>query len=328
MSFSFEPQNPAQPMNVGNVVSAGIHLYTNRFRQYFMVALKATLWLLLPIVLLGIFAGIFAVSENKAILGLLIPVGLVSLVYGIGQYLVGSATIARLAFAELNNQPETTKQATRFTQARLWGFWLVGVLVSLLYIALTLGCIIILFVLFYALLAVAGGLATSFTQLEAFFSNNVGFILLAILLTLGLILGVSVLLTWMGARFAIVELPLAIEPNTTAVQSIRRSWSLTQGSGWRIVMILLITFLITIPIYGVLQVLTTILQGISGFLMSSDTNSNASILGILLLVVSYIASLAINVLLLPLWQAIKAVIYYDLRSRREGMGLALRDREP
>lgn len=325
MSFSSESQNPTQPMNVGNVVSAGIHLYTNRFRQYFMVALKSTLWVLLPIVLLGILVGWLATARNTAILGLLIPAGLLLLLYGVGQYLVGSATIARLAFAELSSQPETTKQATRFTSSRLWSFWLIGIIVSLIYFILSLAVMIIVFLLFYALFAAAGGLTASAGDLETFLSNNPALILLAILLTFGIISGVALLLTWLGARFAIVELPLAIETEITALRSVRRSWSLTKGNSWRIVLILLITFLITLPIYGVLQVVVTILQGVSSFLMSSDTN--ASVLGILLLFISYLFSLAISILLLPLWQSIKAVIYYDLRTRREGLGLALRDRE-
>ena len=38
-------------------------------------------------------------------------------------------------------------------------------------------------------------------------------------------------------------------------------------------------------------------------------------------------SFASGAVVLPFWQAIKAVIYYDLRSRREGLGLKLRDYE-
>ena len=324
MSFSFESQNPAQPMNVGNVVSAGIHLYTNRFRQYFMVALKATLWVLLPIVLLGILVGWLATERNTAVLGLLIPAGLLLFLYGVGQYLVGSATIARLAFAELRGQPETTKQAIRFTSSRLWSFWLIVIVVLLIYLILSLAVTVIVSLLFYALFA-AGGLVASLGNLEIFLNNNPALILLAVLLILGISAVLGVLFTWLGARFSIVELPLAIETETTALRSVRRSWSLTKGNGWRIVLILLITFLITLPIYGVLQVVVTILQGVSGFLMSSNTN--ASGFGILLLFISYLFSLAISILLLPLWQSIKAVIYYDLRTRREGLGLALRDRE-
>jgi hypothetical protein len=41
--------------------------------------------------------------------------------------------------------------------------------------------------------------------------------------------------------------------------------------------------------------------------------------------VAYILGLVSGALFLPFWQAIKAVIYYDLRSRREGLGLQMRD---
>jgi hypothetical protein len=29
---------------------------------------------------------------------------------------------------------------------------------------------------------------------------------------------------------------------------------------------------------------------------------------------------------IPFWQPMKAIIYYDLRSRKEGLGLQIRDR--
>jgi hypothetical protein len=47
---------------------------------------------------------------------------------------------------------------------------------------------------------------------------------------------------------------------------------------------------------------------------------------VLMLAATYAIGLAASVIVLPLWQTIKAVIYYDLRSRREGLGLQLRDR--
>jgi len=37
-------------------------------------------------------------------------------------------------------------------------------------------------------------------------------------------------------------------------------------------------------------------------------------------------SFGFGALVLPFWQAIKAIIYYDLRSRKEGLGLQMRDR--
>ncbi|BAZ86107.1 hypothetical protein NIES806_23170 [Dolichospermum compactum NIES-806] len=44
--------------------------------------------------------------------------------------------------------------------------------------------------------------------------------------------------------------------------------------------------------------------------------------------VVYLLSLLIGgTFVMPFWQSIKAVIYYDLRSRREGLGLQLRDHD-
>ena len=40
--------------------------------------------------------------------------------------------------------------------------------------------------------------------------------------------------------------------------------------------------------------------------------------------IGYAIGILGNIFLLPFWQAIKAVVYYDLRTRREGMGLELR----
>jgi uncharacterized membrane protein (DUF485 family) len=37
-------------------------------------------------------------------------------------------------------------------------------------------------------------------------------------------------------------------------------------------------------------------------------------------------SFASGALVTPFWQAMKAIIYYDLRSRKEGLGLQMRKR--
>jgi hypothetical protein len=42
-------------------------------------------------------------------------------------------------------------------------------------------------------------------------------------------------------------------------------------------------------------------------------------------VVLFAVSILSGALIMPFWQVIKAVIYYDVRARREGFGLQLRD---
>ncbi|BBD64827.1 hypothetical protein NIES4072_15090 [Nostoc commune NIES-4072] len=98
---------------------------------------------------------------------------------------------------------------------------------------------------------------------------------------------------------------------------------MTQGHVWRILFISFVAFLITIPAQIVLQILSAVIQGIFLPLINDNSAIFAPILAVLILALSF----STGAIILPFWQAIKAVIYYDMRSRREGLGLQLRDRE-
>jgi hypothetical protein len=82
-------------------------------------------------------------------------------------------------------------------------------------------------------------------------------------------------------------------------------------------------FLITIPIQIVVQILTRILQLV--FLPLIQEGGTGYFLPYLVLV--FAISFSSGAVIVPLLQTIKAVVYYDLRSRQEGLGLKLRDRE-
>jgi membrane-anchored glycerophosphoryl diester phosphodiesterase (GDPDase) len=139
------------------------------------------------------------------------------------------------------------------------------------------------------------------------------------------ILGVAafVAVLWLLTRFYLVEVPLAIEDNVDATSTIGRSWELTQGYVWRILLIGFVAFLIAIPIQILVQILITIIQLIFTPLMQQGSSFAAVLFFLLVLGLSF----ASGAVIAPFWQTIKAVIYYDLRSRREGLGLKLRDRE-
>ena len=57
--------------------------------------------------------------------------------------------------------------------------------------------------------------------------------------------------------------------------------------------------------------------------IGTGIESNPSLATIAIILYILIA-LAGGAFMVPFWQAIKAVIYYDLRVRREGMGIDLR----
>jgi hypothetical protein len=328
MTSGQSSQAAGQPLSVGNVVSAGLRLYSSHFGQYFGVAFLATLWILLPIaVAIAIVLFFVVLQDYYALLGLLIPAWVALLVYCIARYVAGTAAITRLAFSELANQPETAQQAARFTQSRKWWYLLTGLLVSMIFSGAAMVCYFAIAIFFVILFVAIGGAAfAQSANPETFFVEAFSNPGLWIPMTLGflilLVLFITVL-SWLSARLAIVYVPLSIEPEIRGVETIGRSWKLTQRNAWRVFLVLTITFLITLPILVLVQILVTGIQVAVTAATPSDSAETAfSILGVL---ITYLISFAANILTVPLWQSVLAAIYYDLRSRREGLGLQLRD---
>jgi len=108
---------------------------------------------------------------------------------------------------------------------------------------------------------------------------------------------------------------LAVEPNQDAGSSLSRSWELTQKSMGRIQIVFLATFLIQLPVLSVTNSLPSLLLAFVPDHMVAVVISQG---------IGLILSFAGSILILPLWQAVKGVLYYDLRSRREGLDLELR----
>jgi hypothetical protein len=132
------------------------------------------------------------------------------------------------------------------------------------------------------------------------------------------LLGIGVLLVgliWVASRLFIPGLVLAIEPQQDAGRSMSRSWELTRTAIWRIPVVFLATFLIQLPILSV----TNYIPSIALEFLPAE-GAVYGVVAALSLVLSLLGSMAI----LPLWQAVKGVLYYDLRSRREGLDLSLR----
>ncbi len=290
---------PLRPLSIGNVVSTGLVLYRSNLKTYFGIALRAYLWIILPLVLLGVASGMFLMSRQYP-WGLL-AISLILLLGGIGKYLTNSALISRLAYQDLIGKPETESKARQYIDPKLWTFWWVSILVGFQLL------------LIYILAAIAVGIVA--TVLGFILRTLLGPILAGYLIVVIVGLGVSIILSWYFARWMIAEVPLAIESNLTAMESIKRSWELTQNSALRVQGIVLIAFLVTIPI-------TALTNYAPQFLFARAVPGSA--LFWIGTAVSFVFSLLGSVLILPLWQTIKAAIYYDLRTRREGLDIKLR----
>lgn len=232
-------------------------------------------------------------------LWLLVPI------YGWAKFSAIAGLISRLAFGEVRENPETVNDARSEVNPRMWSFFWAGILTFLIFLGVSLVGSIAIGIL-------AGGAAVIFGQ------NGT---LISVLLTIVSVIAFFIIYIRIISRLLIVELPLAIENNLTASSAIGRSWELTKGSVGRIQWIVFVAFLISLPLGIVVNLLSAIVQGILTGILGAESSLFFLVYYILILPLSFANGAA----LLPFWQAIKAVIYYDLRSRKEGLGLEMRD---
>jgi hypothetical protein len=306
MSQNLEPIRSFPPLNIGNVITVGITLYRSHLRSYLNIALTAFLWYA-PTFLIFVPFQIFAINAQvgggfSPSLFLLLPVAIALLIYGGAKYCFNAALIARLAFQELINQPETVALGRSQLKSHPWGFF---------WIAMRIGAIL---VGIYLLLALAGGIAASIVTigLAALGQPYVLYVALAIIVLL-----ILAVLTWFISRWIVAELPLATGEVDLPGRSIDRSWELTASSVFRVQGVVSLAFLVTLPLLAVLNYIPQL------FLIRLEPGSTTywivySVLNLL--------SFAVGIITLPFWQTVKAVLYYDLRNRREGLGLQLADR--
>lgn len=271
-------QSLSQPLSVGNVVTTAFQLYKNRFQPYFILALKAYFWLLVP-------------------------------VYGWAKFCATSALISRLVYGELVDRPETIKDGTRYVNSKMWQFLVAAILLGLIVFAA------------YIVFAIAAGIAAVFGGLVFSQGGNAALGAIAFIIAgisfIALLIGFLLVLV----RFYLYELPLAIEEPMDATLTISRSWELTKGFVGRILLISFVAFLITLPLIILGQIISTLLQSSITDLI---TQKSIIFLPLVLLYVGF--NFGLGALQLPFTQAVKAVVYYDLRTRKEGLGLNLRDR--
>lgn len=237
---------------------------------------------------------------SSAYLWILVPV------YGWAKYAAISGLISRLAFGELVNQPESVSTARSKVMPRLWSF---------LRIAFQVG--FSLFLVYIGMAMVGGFIAGIIGAIIGLALGNSAIWIIASLATVLVLIVVLLGCIWFYSRWVIAEVPLAVEDNINGGESVARSWDLTKTAMWRIQGIVLVTFIVTLPVLLLFSYLPQLL------LLRFETGTTAYAIVYL---ITFIISLVGGIFVMPFWQAIKAVIYYDLRSRREGLGLKLRDR--
>jgi hypothetical protein len=227
-------------------------------------------------------------------------------------------------FNEISSQPESLKVAKSQIKKRFWQFLTTAMLVLLI-------CLLE-FLIFYIVISIIGGII--YAILPKFFgvisqplnpANPFDNILFRVII-ISIAITVYFSPLWFYSRFFITDLPLAVEDGTNSIGAMKRSRQLSKGFTWRIIAIISLSFVISLPI----QILGWLIYSrgfnifiqLISFLLSKDwANENEMFIRALLLIT---LNLINGIILMPFWQSIKSAIYYDIICRREGFDLKIR----
>ncbi len=293
--------DPIGTLSVGNVVNAAVSLYKYNFRDFFSLALRSVGWILLalvgliPVVLVGFAINNIGVTVLAAVawLGLFL--------FCLAKSMTSRGVVSRMAYQQLTNQTETLASASSQLANSHWKF-----LSLVLWLWLFLTGVVIL--AYLALLALGGvGVAVAMN-----IQNPIGYILAAIFILAGIIAACWIVLRFYSSWF-VAELPIAVERCAGGLDAIGRSRQLSAPFSSRILMIILVAFLIVLPL--------SIIASVPGFATIGQPPTSA--VYIISQAVNLVLSLLLELFLMPFWQVIKSVVYFDLRSRLEGADLKM-----
>jgi len=136
-------------------------------------------------------------------------------------------------------------------------------------------------------------------------------------------IGTAVVEVLLWVRLSLT-MPAVVLERISPVGAIKRSWRLTRGSFWRLFGILLLTLLIVIVAGYVLALPFAIIGSIVG---GGSLNIFAAPVTTPLttLIIGAVGSIVAATVTRPIGAGVNVLLYVDLRMRREGLDLALRD---
>lgn len=294
-------------LSSGNVVTIALALYHHQGDRYFLLSLFAHAWFFLltiaallivavALIVGGILAGaIDNISPFLLLTGMSVLVALPLYVFGWTRLMASGALLSRRIYAVLTALEESESAARHFIFPKMLNYLLATLMVGFI-LLLVYGVLGAIGYLMYLVGAPLVQLLEQNIQIQPardlFFLTFLLSILLLVLLAL-------LVISYFIARLSLVDVVLALEPDCTPLKSVWRSWQLTQGQAWHTLTVFFVAFLATIPA----NLLGSIING---------------------MVIIPVAGFFVAVWLLPLWQGIKAVLYWDLRVRNEGAAFQVR----
>ena len=145
---------------------------------------------------------------------------------------------------------------------------------------------------------------------------------------LGIILGIlGVLLfiagsAWLGTKLSLVPCLIVLE-RLGIRAAVRRSWSLTRGYFWRTLGVQLLVAVIINVVSQVVVTPVSILFSVATSLVDPNAGFDAYLPAVILYVLVLFVSLVLGAVATVVQSATVALIYIDLRMRKEGLDLEL-----
>jgi hypothetical protein len=144
-----------------------------------------------------------------------------------------------------------------------------------------------------------------------------------VLIVLPLGLGVMAVIVWLSIKLLVAPAAITIE-ELGVLDSLRRSWSLTTASWWRIFGIVLVAALIIGVIGQVVQIpISLAIGGISSTVTPQAGIEQLGKQDLLLTVISMVVSGLAGALGFAFQSAVSGLVYLDLRMRRDGLDVEL-----
>jgi hypothetical protein len=292
--------DPIGTLSVGNVINAAVSIYKSNFRDFFSLALRSVGWIVLAIVgLIPVFV-VALVINNVGLTVLAVVVWLGLFVFCLAKSMTSRGVVARMAYQQLINQTETLASASSQLANSHWKF-----------LRLALWLFLVLWVMFGVSLVASSAIVGIGAAIVTGIQNILGYILAGIFFIAGV-----VALFWIFLRFYsylfVAELPVAVE-RSGGLDAIIRSWRLSAPFSSRILMIILVAFLVVFPL--------SIIASIPGF--AGIGQPPTSSIYLISQGLNLVLSLLLELFVMPFWQVIKSVVYFDLRSRLEGADLRM-----
>ena len=306
---------PLRPLTLGTLLGAAFQVLRRNPRPTFGFALLVTGAIFLSALVIVGVVSFFAISRTlnatgadaealeagsfaMIVLSALVPIAL---------SIVGTAILQGVVSLEV-------ARGTVGEKLRLGGLWRaargrIGALIgwSLLIALAVLVAVAIVAVLIGVIIAFGGAVG----------------ILAGVLLGIAAFGGAIVLAAWLSTKLCLVPSILMLE-RLPLRAALARSWSLTRGYFWKTLGIQLLVAVIVQTVASVISTPVSLILGFGSSLLNPNGDNDGLIVaGVVLYLLTIILSVVFGAIAAVVQSATPALIYIDIRMRKEGLDLEL-----